>query len=257
VSAAPEAAEIVELAQGVFQLGVKGGSRIYLVRGTRKNLLIDTGLPSAFPILEHQLGLLGLSVGDVHLVALTHEHVDHIGGVPFLPPATTVAAHLRAANKIDLQDEFVMMNRAFGGEARQFPVDVHLEGGTILDVGGCALHALHTPGHCSGAICLYDPARQLLFTGDTIFAGGTLGGIFPSGNISDYIATLQQLSCLRIRQFFPGHGRISTDPAGDFDKAIHASLRLMHDTGALFEALNTREEFGKMMKSISTYSKRV
>jgi len=253
----PEAAPIVELAQGVFQLGAKGGSRIYLIRGTRKNLLIDTGLPDAFPILAHQLGLLGLTAEDVHLVALTHEHVDHIGGVPFLPPGTTVAAHLRAANKIDLQDEFVMMNRAFGGNLRRFPVDIHLEGGTIIDVGGCALHTLHTPGHCSGAICLYEPARQLLFTGDTIFAGGTLGGIFPSGNISDYIATLQQLSSLRVREFFPGHGRNSTDPAGDFERAIKASLRLMHDTGELFDALNTREEFAKMMRSISTYAKRV
>lgn len=257
MSGEPEAAEIVELAAGVYQLGVHGGSRIYLVRGRRKNLLIDTGLPSAYPILEHQLGQLGLSAGDIHLVALTHEHVDHIGGVPFLPMGTTVAAHLRAANKIDLQDEFVMMNRAFDGEARRFPVDVHLEGGTIIDVGGCALHALYTPGHCSGAICLYEPVRQLLFTGDTIFAGGTLGGIFPSGNISDYIATLQQLSTLQVREFFPGHGRISKDPAGDFERAIRASLRLMHDTGALFDALNTREEFGKMMRSISTYSKRV
>src|SRR5512137_809904 len=99
MSGTPEAAEIVELAQGVFQLGARGGSRIYLIRGTRKNLLIDTGLPDAFPILEHQLGLLGLTVGDVHIAALTHEHVDHIGGVPFLPSGTTVAAHLRAANK--------------------------------------------------------------------------------------------------------------------------------------------------------------
>lgn len=257
MSSEPEAAEIVELAPGVFQLGVKGGSRIYLIRGSRKNLLIDTGLPSAFPILEQQLGRLGLGVGDLHLVVLTHEHVDHIGGVPFLPPAVTVAAHLRAANKIDLQDEFVMMNRAFDGESRQFPVDIHLEGGTVIDVGGCALRALHTPGHCSGAICLYEPERQLLFTGDTIFAGGTLGGIFPSGNISDYIATLQQLSGLRVRQLFPGHGRISSDPAGDLEKAIRASKRLMHDTAALFDALNTREEFGKMMRSIATYSKRV
>jgi glyoxylase-like metal-dependent hydrolase (beta-lactamase superfamily II) len=257
MSGAVEVPEVFELVPGVFQLGAKGGSRMYLVRGTRKNLLIDTGLATDFPVLERQLAQLGLGVADIPLAVLTHEHIDHIGGVPFLDPGTTVAAHLRAANKIDLQDEFVMMNRAFGSAARKFPVDIHLEGGTIIDVGGCALHALHTPGHCSGAICLYDPARQLLFTGDTIFAGGTLGGIFPSGNISDYIATLQQLNSLRVAQFFPGHGRISTDPAGDFERAIHASLRLMHDTGALFEALNTREEFGRMMRSISTYSKRV
>jgi hydroxyacylglutathione hydrolase len=162
-----------------------------------------------------------------------------------------------AANKIGLQDEFVLMSKAFGHKVDDFHIDIHLHHGTLIDVGGYVLQTLHTPGHCSGSVCLYEPEQQLLFTGDTIFAGGTLGGIFPSGNISDYVGTLQQLRNMKIKEIYPGHGRISTDPAADFDRAIRGSIQLMSDTRALFSALDSRAEFGYIMKSIAAYSRRV
>jgi glyoxylase-like metal-dependent hydrolase (beta-lactamase superfamily II) len=247
----------VELRPGIHQLGGPkgGGCKTYLVRGTKKNLLVDAGLPSDAGLIAAQLESLGLSRGDVHLVVLTHEHVDHIGGVPFFPAGTVVAAHDRAANKISLQDEFVLMSKAFGHRVEDFHIDIRLHHGTVIDVGGFVLHTLHTPGHCSGAICLYEPDQRLLFTGDTIFAGGTLGGIFPSGNISDYIGTLQQLDSLRIAEMYPGHGRISTAPHEDLARAIEASKTLMAETRALFDSLQARSEFGAIMKSIAAYSR--
>ncbi len=252
--------EILELKENIFQLGGSrspAGAKVYLVRGARKNLLIDSGLPSDSDLLREQLSSLGLSVDDIHIVVLTHEHMDHIGGVPSFPPKTVVAAHAMAANKIGLQDEFVLMTRAFGHRLDDFHVDIHLHHGTTIDVGGCALRTIHTPGHCSGAICLYEPENGILFTGDTVFAGGTLGGIFPSGNISDYIGTLQALRNMKIRELYPGHGRISTDAEGDLDRAIRASINLMGDTRSLFDALNAQAEFRQIMKSIATYSRRV
>ncbi|HEY5999985.1 MAG TPA: MBL fold metallo-hydrolase [bacterium] len=251
-------AEPVALREGVFQLGGPkgGGCKVYLLRGARKNLLVDTGLSSDADLIAAQLGMLGLSREDVHIVVLTHEHVDHVGGVPYFPERTVVAAHNRAANKIALQDEFVLMSQAFGHRAEDFHVDLHLHHGTLIDLGGCVLQTLHSPGHCSGAICLYDAERQLLFTGDTIFAGGTLGGIFPSGNISDYIGTLRELSSLRVAEMYPGHGRISTDAPADFERAIRGSKNLMVETRDLFDTLQSRSEFGDIMKYVATYSRR-
>jgi glyoxylase-like metal-dependent hydrolase (beta-lactamase superfamily II) len=34
------------------------------------------------------------------------------------------------------------------------------------------LRVLHTPGHAFGACCFLVPALELVFTGDTLFAGG-------------------------------------------------------------------------------------
>lgn len=252
--------DAVELKENIFQLsGSKGpgGARVYLVRGRKKNLLIDTGLPSDGEAIEAQLRSLDLSVEDIDLIVLTHEHMDHIGGVPRFGSRAVVAAHTLAANKIGLQDEFVLMTKAFGHGVDDFHIDIHLHHGTLIDVGGYTLQTLHTPGHCSGAICLYEPVHQLLFTGDTIFANGTLGGIFPSGNISDYIGTLQHLANMKVREIYPGHGKISTDAGADFERAIRGSMNLMRDTRSLFTALNAQSEFRNLMKSIAAYSRQV
>jgi glyoxylase-like metal-dependent hydrolase (beta-lactamase superfamily II) len=248
---------IVEVRENIYQLGGAkgGGCKVYLLRGRKKNLLIDTGLPSDSALLARQLGEIGLSFADIHIVLLTHEHMDHIGGVPSFPQSTVVCAHALASNKIGLQDEFVLMNRIFGHSVDDFHISVRLHHGTVVDIGGYVLQTLHSPGHCSGAICFYEPAHQLLFTGDTIFAGGTLGGIFPSGNISDYIGSLQQLSAIKVRELLPGHGAISREPASDFEKAIRGSIHLMGETHSLFGALDARAEFRQIMKSVSAYSR--
>jgi len=246
---------IVQLKDNIYQL--RGKCMSYLVKGTRKNLLIDTGLPWETEQLEKQLNSVGVTREDIHIVALTHEHLDHIGGVPAFSPRTVVAAHTLAANKIGMQDEFVMMSKAFRFNADAYHVDIHLHHGTNIDLGGCTLCALHAPGHSSGSICLYEPDRQLLFTGDTIFANGILGGIFPSGSISDYALTLRHLSSLRVRELYPGHGKVSLTPTEDFDKAIKASVNLVNDTRTLFNALDSKKEFVQIAKAISTYSRRV
>lgn len=246
---------VTQLKENIFQF--RGKCMSYLVKGARKNLLIDTGLPWEHELLENQLASVGLSKEDIHIVALTHEHLDHIGCVPQFSPRTIIAAHSMSANKISMQDEFVLMSKAFHLNVEEYHIDFHLHHGTTIDLGGTVLQVLHTPGHSSGSICLYEPNQQVLFTGDTIFAGGTLGGIFPSGSISDYALTLRQLSVLRIKELYPGHGRISLTPEADFEKAIRGSVNLVHDTCSLFSVLDSQEEFAQVAKAISAYAKRV
>jgi len=62
---------------------------------------------------------------------------------------------------------------------------------------------------------------------------------------------------MRIKEIYPGHGRISSTPEEDFEKAIKASVNLANDTRSLFNALDSRDEFAQISKAISTYAKRV
>lgn len=90
-----------QLRENVYHLGGEpggAGGKVYLVRGTRRNVLIDAGLPSDFPFLESHLAELGLEPGQIDMVMLTHEHMDHIGSAPRFPRQTMIGAHPRAAS---------------------------------------------------------------------------------------------------------------------------------------------------------------
>ena len=219
-------------------------------------MLIDVGLDSDHDHLCAGLAEFGLGLDDIQMVLLSHEHVDHVGGVPRLPRRIVVGAHGRAADKIRLKDQFSTMSGVFGGGFQSFHVDIHLKDGMIIDLGGIRLRVIYTPGHSSGSVCFYEPDRGALFPGDTIFAGGVLGGIFSSGNLSDYISSLERLREFRLTALYPSHGRMSTNPAMDVERAIKGSADLMSDTTHLFESIAVDGAFGQILRGTATYSRR-
>ncbi len=182
---------------------LKPSCNVFVIQGTHKNILIDTGIPDGFAELKAGLVEIGLQCKDINMILLTHEHIDHIGCVSNFPKSTLIAAHKNAAKKIGLHDEFVIMSQEFEEHIKAIHIDLHLGNDTLIDVGGMSFRILHTPGHFSGSICLYERSRQILFSGDTVFANGTLGGIFMSGNISDYIDSLENLRDLNIAHLYP------------------------------------------------------
>ena len=61
----------------------------------------------------------------------------------------------------------------------------------LLQCGSETLKVMHTPGHTPGSICLV--GEHLIFTGDTLFAGGIGRTDFPGGSMSDMAASLEKL----------------------------------------------------------------
>lgn len=248
-----------QLRENVFYLMGEpgsGGCKVYLVRGTRRNVLIDAGLPSDFPYLKGHLETLGLAPEQIDMVLLTHEHLDHCGSTPYFPDRTIVAAHPRAANKIDMLDDFVMGSDIYNLTPSSFHIDLQIPDDTLIDLGGCALRTIYTPGHVSGAVCFYEPDSKLLFTADTIFAGGILGGIFASGSNSDYQGSLRKLLSLRIDEMFPGHGRNSTTPHEDIERGIRTSEALTRETRALFNSMGHGNSFSYIFRGTAAYAAR-
>jgi glyoxylase-like metal-dependent hydrolase (beta-lactamase superfamily II) len=239
----PEQSQVIELVPGIYQLrGEKPGSHVYLIKGTTKNVLVDTGVAGKFSVLKRQLAESGVRIRDINLVILTHEHYDHIGATAFFHRTAVVAAHRLAANKLELQDEFVTFRIYRDQPGKPFWVDVWLEDGSMIDLGNYELQVIHTPGHTSGCICLYEPRAGLLFTGDTVFAGGTLSEIAVGGNVSDYVNSVRRLSNLKIRQLYPGHGKVSSTPDEDLPKAIVYAQTMLDDCKTFFEAfIKTRK----------------
>jgi glyoxylase-like metal-dependent hydrolase (beta-lactamase superfamily II) len=216
------------LQKNVFKIQVTGkSSHSYLIKGSRGNALIDSGLDSNFTYLQESLTCIGLKVRDIDIVINTHEHFDHIGANRYFQESAIIAAHRFAANKMALNDRFVTLYKS--GDMNELTLHVHLwlESKSRIDLGDFTLDIIHTPGHTSGSICIYEPDKKFMFTGDTLFAGGILSFIAESGSIGDYINSLQSLETRKINDIYPGHGEASADPENDIQKAIENAYNLL------------------------------
>jgi len=216
------------LQENIFRIRGHGkGSHSYLVRGSRGNVLIDSGLDSNFSHLQESLTSIGMKVRDIDIVINTHEHFDHIGANRYFQESAIIAAHRFAATKMAVNDRFVTLYKS--GDINELTQHVHLwlESRSRIDLGDFTLDIIHTPGHTSGSICIYEPDRKIMFTGDTLFAGGVLSFIAESGSLGDYINSLKSLETRIIHDIYPGHGEASANPEDDLQKAILNAFDLL------------------------------
>ena len=97
----------------------------------------------------------------VTAILCTHGHNDHIDAAPELADRTGAPIWLHPADA------------ALWGMAHpDRQPDAELHGGQLISIGGVDLEVLHTPGHSPGAVCFAVPSLGVLFSGDTLFAGG-------------------------------------------------------------------------------------
>ena len=221
---------IIELQPNIFRLkGEDTSSHSYLIRGDYKNVLIDSGVDKNFSKLQKSLLTLGLKIRDIDIVINTHEHFDHIGANRYFQDYSLIAAHRFAATKITVEDRYVTMYKSGDLNAPSLKVHLWLESKSRFNLGNYSLNIIHTPGHTSGSICIYEPVRKILFAGDTVFAGGTLSYIGESGSVGDYIDSISHLATRKINELYPGHGKVSKSPEEDMQKAILNARALLRD----------------------------
>lgn len=221
---------VTELQAGIFQIrGLNGSSHSYVIKGDYMNVMIDSGSDQNFPVLERGLRQIGLKVRDINLIVNSHEHCDHIGANRYFQECSMIAAYRLAASKMISGDYYVTMYR--GNDLNEIPLRVHLwlENMTRIDLGNYTLRVFHTPGHTSGCISIIETTRGLLFSADSVFAGGTLSYIAESGSIGDYLDSLARLRCFGLHALYPGHGKVSTTPIEDIDQAMANAQRILSE----------------------------
>lgn len=126
---------------------------VYLFVGEDKSLLIDTGATDAGgPMLLE----LVRDITDTPLVAAhSHGHGDHTAGDEAFADADNVELVGTGAEAV--QTFFGFSN---------WPYEP-----TTLDLGNRTLELLPIPGHTVDDLAYYDPATNLLVTGDTLYPG--------------------------------------------------------------------------------------
>lgn len=197
----------------VFIIGYNYDSNCYLID---KNTLVDTGAGLNKDYLFSKLRENGVEPEDIEIIVNTHCHFDHIGGNHFFPNAK-IAVHRLDAVSMRNKDTLGTSMSAFGDEGNS-RVDIELEEGD--EVSG--FKVIHTPGHTSGGICLWD--GENLISGDTIFAGGGVGRMDIGGDYADMKNSVEKLLKLDVKNIYPGHGPIVENNGKDHLKLSYSFL---------------------------------
>ncbi len=170
---------------------------------SREAIAIDTATPCLAWITDE----LAARDWTLKLIVSSHGHWDHIGD------NAAVAEHTRAdvgAHPLD-HDRLIHPSTSAPFDIPPSVPAVDLAEDGEVRFGAIRLRVLHTPGHTEGSVCLYEPDEGLLFSGDTLFAGGWGRVDLPGGDPDAMVASLGRFLDLEDGvHVFPGHGPETT-----------------------------------------------
>ncbi len=218
-------------------------------------VLFDTGIHAdgSLTQLERALGDAGLRLADIRLIVVTHAHADHYGeavtirertgaevwmhpnhrhGIePLQDPERAFQARMEIAREAGLDEPALAAiterlrsyRPAVAGIVKP---DRPLTEGVEVQTDLGPWRVYETPGHAPSHVCLFQPQRRLLISGDHLLGRPSLYfdyGYSPNP-VGEFLSSLALIERLEVRLCASGHGRTFTD--------IHAHIE---DTRALVE----------------------
>jgi glyoxylase-like metal-dependent hydrolase (beta-lactamase superfamily II) len=225
----------------------------YLIRGHKGYLLVDAGFNDdiSYSTLHNYLVKRNLSFSDITQIVVTHAHPDHFGmagRIKKLSGATLAMHHLeselvipRYVHMEDLLEKTSRMLEDNGvpyEELQQLrdaslkivplvvPIqpDITLRDSDTIETGEFTFRVIWTPGHSSGHVCLYEPEKRILLSGDHILPKITPNvSVHPQSienPLGRYLESLREIRRLDIMHTLPGHHEPFGAPATRIDEII-------------------------------------
>ena len=184
--------EIIQINANTWRIE-DDGVRLFLLAGTEKALLIDSGM-NLNNARDIAAGLTGLPLSLLN----THADRDHIGSNEQFD-----AFYMHPAEE--------PVYRRSGKSGTIIPV----REGDSLNLGDRELRIIHLPGHTPGSIAVLDVQNKVLISGDPIQAHGRIFMFGDHRNMEDYIASLEHLESFadQFDVIWPSHADIPVSPA--------------------------------------------
>ena len=205
-------------------------------------VLFDTGMhePGSFAHFERALAQVNLRVENIKLVVCTHAHSDHYGQAATIvertgcelwmhpnhehmtrsaeDPDASLERRLEIARQSGVPSEplraYAEARRGQGsGIAAIIPPDRDLLPGVEIHSDLGTWQVIETPGHAPSHVCLYQPEKRLLISGDHLLGRVSLYYDYgytpdPAGEFLHSLAVVEDLD---VRLALSGHGRTFTD----------------------------------------------
>ncbi|MGI5912842.1 MAG: MBL fold metallo-hydrolase [Syntrophomonadaceae bacterium] len=251
----------------------------YFIRGSNRNLLIDTGFnrEECREAMDQAIRELDISMKNTDII-ITHVHADHSGLTGYLArPETKVYTGSYTAREFNNANDFItyyknlvkqggLMEMGFTQEPSVHPGYLYrssivnnvtiIREGTFIRVGDYNLQCIMTTGHAPDHVCLYDKKNKILFSGDHI-----LGKITPNNTIWDtpweikvdyldeYLKNLEKIQAMDIELVLPGHRKILTNCYQRIEELkMHHHNRLNHILEIMGNKTMTAAEVASKMK---------
>jgi glyoxylase-like metal-dependent hydrolase (beta-lactamase superfamily II) len=205
-------------------------------------VLLDTGMHDSGSLahLERALAMCNLRLENIRLVVCTHAHSDHYGQAATIvertgcelwmhpnyghivsmaeDPDQALARRLEIARQSGVPEEALRRYAAERkdhnpGIAALIAPDRELVDGVRVGSDLGTWVAYETPGHAPSHVCLFQPERRLLISGDHLL--GRISLYFDYGYtpdpVGEFLNSLNVVERLGARLCLPGHGRTFTD----------------------------------------------
>jgi glyoxylase-like metal-dependent hydrolase (beta-lactamase superfamily II) len=138
------------------------------------------------------------------MILITHGHFDHVLGVPGLLekwPGIPVYVHQKEVNWEGKGDRYMLLSPVDGIQT--------VDDGDTIPFAGAQIQVMHTPGHSPGSVTYR--LGDVLFCGDTLFAGSCGRTDFVGGSFGQILASLKRLVSLEGNlRVCPGHESVTS-----------------------------------------------
>ncbi|HET58447.1 MAG TPA: MBL fold metallo-hydrolase [Deltaproteobacteria bacterium] len=215
----------------------------YVIKGDKRNLVIDTGFnrETCFKAMTEGLSFLNIDLSKTDFF-ITHMHADHAGLVARLATDTSTIYFSKIDSRVyrsednwRLMLDYAGINGFPAGELadalknhpglkyspRDLPEFTLVHDGDVITVGDFRLQCLWTPGHTQGHICLFDEGKRLLFSGDHVLYDITPhieSWAYQINSLRDYMTSLDRVYDLPVDLVLPGHRSLFSDLKGRIDE---------------------------------------
>lgn len=123
----------------------------YLIKGSRGDILLNTGLADSPPLIVASLRALGVDPKDIKILLTNQAHLDHVGGFAEMQKLTGAMVYATAGDA-PLMESGGAADPADIGRYAPVKVDRVLKDGETIRLGELSLKVIPTPGHTPGSV---------------------------------------------------------------------------------------------------------